>query len=145
MDEAGEGAKGFGEKSVEALDAVESVLATAGIAKALGEIKDAYMDCINTAGDFEASMSNVEALSGASGDELESLSDKAKEMGATTKFTAVNLRTLCLTWLWQAGTPSLCWRGISPGAESGCCRQHGSGAGIRYCYRLSDCLWSESL
>lgn len=56
MDEAGEGAKGFGEKSVEALDAVESVLATAGIAKALGEIKDAYMDCINTAGDFEASM-----------------------------------------------------------------------------------------
>ena len=88
MDEAGEGAKGFGEKSVEALDAVESVLATAGIAKALGEIKDAYMDCINTTGDFEASMSNVEALSGASGDELESLSDKAKEMGATTKFTA---------------------------------------------------------
>ena len=88
MDEAGEGAKGFGEKSVEALDAVESVLATAGIAKALGEIKDAYMDCINTAGDFEASMSNVEALSGASGNELEALSDKAKEMGATTKFTA---------------------------------------------------------
>ncbi len=88
MDEAGEGAKGFGEKSIEALDAVESVLATAGIAKALGEIKDAYMDCINTAGDFEASMSNVEALSGASGDELEALSDKAKEMGATTKFTA---------------------------------------------------------
>lgn len=88
MDEAGEGAKGFGEKSVEAIDAVESVLATAGIAKALGEIKDAYMDCINTAGDFEASMSNVEALSGASGNELEALSDKAKEMGATTKFTA---------------------------------------------------------
>ncbi len=88
MDEAGEGAKGFGEKSVEALDAVESVLATAGIAKALGEIKDAYMDCINTTGDFEASMSNVEALSGASGDELEALSDKAKEMGASTKFTA---------------------------------------------------------
>ena len=88
MDEAGEGAKGFGEKSVEALDAVESALATAGIAKALGEIKDAYMDCINTAGDFEASMSNVEALSGASGDELEALSDKAKEMGASTKFTA---------------------------------------------------------
>lgn len=88
MDEAGEGATDFGKKSVEAIDAVESVLATAGIAKALGEIKDAYMDCINTAGDFEASMSNVEALSGASGDELEALSDKAKEMGATTKFTA---------------------------------------------------------
>lgn len=46
------------------------------------------MDCINTAGDFEASMSNVEALSGATGEELTALSDKAKEMGATTKFTA---------------------------------------------------------
>ena len=88
MDEAGDGATDFGKKSVEAIDAVESVLATAGIAKALGEIKDAYMDCINTAGDFEASMSNVEALSGASGNELEALSGKAKEMGATTKFTA---------------------------------------------------------
>ena len=84
MDEAGEGAKGFGEKSVEALETVEATLATVGISKALGEIRDAYMDCINTAGDFEASMSNVEALSGASGDGLEALSDKAKEMGATT-------------------------------------------------------------
>ena len=88
MDEDAEGATDFGKKSVEAIDAVESVLATAGIAKALGEIKDAYMDCISTAGDFEASMSNVEALSEASGNELEALSDKAKEMGATTKFTA---------------------------------------------------------
>lgn len=88
MDEAGEGAKGFGEKSVEALETVEATLATVGISKALGEIRDAYMDCINTAGDFEASMSNVEALSGATGEELTTLSDKAKEMGATTKFTA---------------------------------------------------------
>ena len=88
MDEDAEGATDFGKKSVEAIDAVESVLATAGIAKALGEIKDVYMDCISTAGDFEASMSNVEALSEASGNELEALSDKAKEMGATTKFTA---------------------------------------------------------
>ena len=88
MDEAGEGAKGFGEKSVEALETVEATLATVGISKALGEIRDAYMDCINTAGDFEASMSNVEALSGATGEELTALSDKAKEMGATTKFTA---------------------------------------------------------
>ncbi len=88
MDEAGEGAKGFGEKSVEALETVEATLATVGISKALGEIRDAYMDCINTAGNFEASMSNVEALSGATGEELTALSDKAKEMGATTKFTA---------------------------------------------------------
>lgn len=38
--------------------------------------------------DFEAAMSKVAAISGASGDELQSLTDKAKEMGAKTKFSA---------------------------------------------------------
>lgn len=38
--------------------------------------------------DFDAAMSEVQAISGASGDELESLRNKAKEMGATTKFSA---------------------------------------------------------
>lgn len=38
--------------------------------------------------DFEAAMSKVEAISGATGDEVEQLEDKAKEMGATTKFSA---------------------------------------------------------
>lgn len=58
MDEAGEGAKGFGEKSVEALETVEATLATVGISKALGEIRDAYMDCINTAGEVIASFAD---------------------------------------------------------------------------------------
>lgn len=38
--------------------------------------------------DFEAAMSQVQAISGASGDDLARLTDKAKEMGATTKFSA---------------------------------------------------------
>lgn len=38
--------------------------------------------------DFEAGMSNVSAISGATGDELELLTDKAIEMGAKTKFSA---------------------------------------------------------
>ncbi len=38
--------------------------------------------------DFEAGMSKVQAISGATGDELKMLTDKAKEMGATTKFSA---------------------------------------------------------
>lgn len=37
---------------------------------------------------FEASMSKVEAISGATGTELTALTDKAKEMGAKTKFSA---------------------------------------------------------
>lgn len=45
-------------------------------------------DTIDTFKDFEAAMSQVQAVSGASGSELSRLTDKAKEMGSTTKFTA---------------------------------------------------------
>lgn len=45
-------------------------------------------DTIETYKDFEAAMSQVQAISGATGSELTKLTDKAKEMGATTKFTA---------------------------------------------------------
>lgn len=38
--------------------------------------------------DFESGMSKVAAISGATGDDLAALTDKAKEMGATTKFSA---------------------------------------------------------
>lgn len=38
--------------------------------------------------DFEAGMSEVQAISGAAGKDLQALKDKAKEMGATTKFSA---------------------------------------------------------
>ena len=38
--------------------------------------------------DFQAEMSKVQAISGATGEELQKLSDKAKEMGASTKFSA---------------------------------------------------------
>lgn len=38
--------------------------------------------------DFEAGMSEVKAISGATGNEFEALKEKAKEMGANTKFSA---------------------------------------------------------
>lgn len=47
-------------------------------------------DTINTQKDFEAAMSQVQAVSGADSDELEQLTKKAEEMGATTKFTATD-------------------------------------------------------
>ncbi len=45
-------------------------------------------DTIETYKDFEAAMSQVQAISGATGSEVTKLTNKAKEMGATTKFTA---------------------------------------------------------
>ena len=43
---------------------------------------------VKTAADFDSAMSKVAAVSGATGDELEALRDKAREMGAKTKFSA---------------------------------------------------------
>ena len=45
-------------------------------------------DTINTQKDFEAAMSQVQATSGADADDMERLTKKAEEMGATAKFTA---------------------------------------------------------
>ncbi|MCY9274610.1 phage tail tape measure protein [Bacillus haynesii] len=44
---------------------------------------------VKTAADFEAAMSNVKAISGATGQEFEDLKNIASKMGAETKFTAV--------------------------------------------------------
>ena len=43
---------------------------------------------VKTSADFDSSMSQVAAVSGATGDDLQALRDKAREMGAKTKFSA---------------------------------------------------------
>ena len=43
---------------------------------------------VKTAADFDSAMSKAAAVSGATGDELNALRDKAREMGAKTKFSA---------------------------------------------------------
>lgn len=43
---------------------------------------------VKTTADFDKSMSQVKAVSGATGDDFDALRNKAREMGATTKFSA---------------------------------------------------------
>ena len=43
---------------------------------------------VKTASDFDSAMSKVAAVSGATGDDLDKLRDKAREMGSKTKFSA---------------------------------------------------------
>ena len=43
---------------------------------------------VKTAANFESSMSKVSAISGATGNDLDALTEKAKELGETTKFSA---------------------------------------------------------
>ena len=64
-----------------------SILGTAiaGVTAAMGAGVSA---AVNVGMSFESQMSKVQAISGATGSELEALTEKAKEMGATTKFSA---------------------------------------------------------
>ena len=59
-----------------------------GIRTAIGALKDFVKESIEVGKNFDASMSNVAALSGATGDELQMLRDTAKEFGASTQFSA---------------------------------------------------------
>lgn len=58
------------------------------VADAISKLKDIASETINVGKEFEKSMSNVAALSGATGEELEKLSDTAKKYGSTTQFSA---------------------------------------------------------
>lgn len=66
------GMKGFG-------------VAVAGVATAVGGLSIA---AIKVGSNFEEGMSKVQAISGATGEDLKKLTEKAKEMGAKTKFSA---------------------------------------------------------
>ena len=57
---------------------------------------------VKTAADFESTMSNLKAISGASAEDMERLTEKAQEMGATTKFSASEAGQ-ALTYMAMAG------------------------------------------
>lgn len=97
-----EKANNMGTSGAEAIDALASALAAAGIVKMLKEIGEAYMTCVTNAADFEETMSTVEALSGASSGEMSALSEEAKRLGATTKFTATEAAE-AMTYMGMAG------------------------------------------
>lgn len=73
LSKAGDSMKNVGKKLTAGL-----TLPIAGVAGA----------SVKTAADFEASMNKVSATSGATGSDLEKLSNLAKDMGASTKFSA---------------------------------------------------------
>ena len=64
----------------------------AGVGKTIMPISTAVgglgIAAVKTAADFDSAMSRVAAVSGATGDDLQSLRDKAREMGEKTKFSA---------------------------------------------------------
>lgn len=72
------------------MEAVGNSIAGAG-KKMMGittVIGGAGVAAVKTAADFDSAMSQVAAVSGATGDDFDALRDKAREMGAKTKFSA---------------------------------------------------------
>jgi len=83
--EAGEETASFGKIAVAAL--ASQVLYSA-LNKLVDGIKQIGEACIESGSEFEAAMDKVAAVSGAAGGDLDALTDKAKQMGASTMFSA---------------------------------------------------------
>ena len=68
--------------------AVAAFGAALGVAFVAGKIKDFFSEAVSGASDFEAQLSTVKAVSGASAEEMEALRAAAEKMGAETKYNA---------------------------------------------------------
>ena len=80
MQELGDKIKAVGDK-ISGIGQELTTSLTVPIATALG-------GAVKVTADFDSQMSKVKAISGATGDEFDQLRDKAREMGASTKYSA---------------------------------------------------------
>ena len=75
-----------GEKFEKAGDSITNAGKKVSVASAA--VTGLGVAAVKTAADFDSAMANVAAISGATGDDLQALRDKAREMGEKTKFSA---------------------------------------------------------
>lgn len=90
-DAAGDAADDTGKLDVSLKSMIQNAavgLAVDGLKMLADKAKEAAKYVIEVGSSFEAGMDKVQAVSGASAADMEKLSAKAKEMGATTKFSA---------------------------------------------------------
>ena len=87
MDDAGKSAEGASGGFSVFKSALGNLIANV-VQNAISKLKELVSTTIEAGMNFDTAMSKVSAISGATGDELAKLRDKAKEMGSTTKFTA---------------------------------------------------------
>lgn len=93
-DGLGKGLKGVAAGAVAATTGIRSMTAAlvssgiGAIAVALGSVVSFFGKTLNVSMDFAAELSRLKGITGATADEIEELSDNAKELGATTEFTA---------------------------------------------------------
>lgn len=87
LDNVEDGASQAGEGFTVMKGALANLVAD-GIRKAIDGLKQLATEAVTVGATFDSAMSQLAAVSGANADEIQTLTDKAKEMGSTTKFTA---------------------------------------------------------
>ncbi len=91
FDKLKQNSKNTAAKVSEVFDKVGDTLTKAGTKLAVGitaPLTILTQKAISVGNEFEAQMSKVQAISGATGDELDKLTQKAQELGSKTKFSA---------------------------------------------------------
>lgn len=93
-EEAGDSVEEVGEKTEKTsggftvMKGALANLVADGFRKAIDAAKEFISSMVEVGKSFDSAMAQVSAVSGATGNELETLRDKAKQMGESTKFTA---------------------------------------------------------
>lgn len=72
----------------ESFDTLSSILVTSGVAEGIRKVAAALKECVDVSADFHYTMATVQAVSGATTDEMGKLEAKAKDYAATTVFMA---------------------------------------------------------
>ena len=94
LGDTADSAESFGSRTTQAVDAVSSVLAAAGISAALKEIKEGFDECVQASMDFESAITGVAKTTDLTDEELADMSDAIKAMSteipaSTTEIAAV--------------------------------------------------------
>lgn len=72
----------------ESFDALSSILVTSGVVEGIRKVASALKECVDVSADFHYTMATVQAVSGATTDEMGKLEAQAKDYAATTVFMA---------------------------------------------------------
>lgn len=97
QEEAAKGAQTFGEKTACAFEAVQQVIAAAGIAAALNEVCQALWDCADASMEFETAMAGVRRTVGGSEADIAVLGENFKDLSTRIPITTSELAKIAET------------------------------------------------
>ncbi len=95
--QAADGAEDFGDRSTEALEAVQSALAALGITKLLHAIYDEFRACVDASVEFESAMTGVAKTTDLTDAEFAVMSDAVQDLSTEIPATTTELAAIAET------------------------------------------------